>query len=175
MTFWSVPRSRCSDGVALNFVWFGDPPQGETDAVEAATTAFEAFMRQPPFVWNPYSWPLAKKEFSSRLKVAMRGELEPVDQVAYLASGKKAYLYEIRWTFDVCELTDDQGRAFTTIEVRLYHSEPSQLPDAFVGLHVHRKQIVTGDTDATNDLQNAEIRIAAGRYAAGLPSLWGRR
>jgi hypothetical protein len=167
----ATPPSRCSCRSEVEFIWFGEPPQGTYSAVQAATLAFSTIMKPAGRLWNPYSWAITKAEFKKRLEIAMAGQLVPVAEVKDISRGAEAHLYEIRWTFTVLEHRADGVKINREIEVRQYHAEPAELPFAFVGLHVHEK-----NTDPDQDiraLQNVEIDHAVALYEGGRGLRWG--
>jgi hypothetical protein len=167
----AAPPSRCSCRSEIEYVWFGEPPQGGHSAVAAATLAFAEMMKPPGRLWSPYSWAITKAKFKKRLEIAMAGELVPVTEVKDISRGSSAHLYEIRWTFTVLEVRADGVKANRDVEVRQYHAEPAELPFAFVGLHVHEK--VTDPARDINALQDLEIDRAVYRYDSGRSSRWG--
>ncbi len=121
-------------------------------------------------VWNPFAERMARSEFRDRVRAAARGELEPVDEVKPVDVRNPPPLYEIRWQ-DI-PVTDRDGDRIVhgTALVRMYHSEPTAVPDHFVGHHIHEKLI---DVEDVNRKQNAEIRVALSFYRLGESTGWG--
>ncbi len=170
------PTSRCSAGKPVEFIWFGATARADgEDPVDAACRVFHDLMHIPGRLWSPYSWPAVAAEFRNRVQLACLGGLKPVDEVQPIGRGRNEDIYEIRWDIAVCDSQTDGSKKFHEIQVRLYHAEPSELPNAFVGLHLHEKVIDAADDSRTRDLQNIEIDVARLRFLGGVTSLWGVR
>lgn len=165
--------SRCSAGKTLDFAFYPDAPAPTTAAIQAATEAFTRVMQRPGLLWSPYSWPLERRRFTRLLEQACIGALVPVDHVKDIDRGAHEYLFEIRWTIGVLEQGEDGSRRQSSVQVRLYHAEPANAIDIFVGLHLHEKRIVEGDPDATTTLQNHHIDIAIAKFHRGRSTRWG--
>ncbi|MEG8034238.1 hypothetical protein QP157_02560 [Sphingomonas sp. LR61] len=157
----------------LDFAFYPDAPEPTPAAIAAAAEEFHELMHRSGWLWSPYNWPLEKRRFTKRLEDACAGTLVPVEHVKDIDRGAHEYLFEIRWKIKVLEQLPDGKRANRSVEVRLYHAEPSTMTDVFVGLHLHEKQIVKGNTRATRDLQDAQIDIAIARFHEGRPVHWG--
>lgn len=93
-----------------------------------------------------------------RMKAARKGELADGAEVVPVQT--QPVLWEVRWQFG------KDG------EYRLYHAEPGGKPD-FVALRFHRKDTSSEDPKTIEDLQNAEMAIAASRYVDGAGARWG--
>ena len=164
--------SRCSAGGPLVFAYYPVKLTPSEDAIEAAAEEFEELMRRPGRRWSPTSWRLERRRFTRRLEAACAGGLEPVTHVKDIDRGAHEYLFEIRWDIGILEHRDGRD-VHDTVPVRLYHAEPTTMTDVILGLHLHEKEIVDGDTDATNDLQDIEIDKAIKRFHDGRPVKWG--
>lgn len=165
--------SRCSAGKPLQFAYYPDAPSLTADAIRAASQKFHDLMHIPGRLWSPFSWPLEARRFAKRLEAACSGDLVPVDHVKDIDRAGQEYLFEIRWDVAVTDRTANGSLQHRSVPVRLYHAEPADLLDMFVGLHVHEKAIVRGDRKATNALQDVEIGVAVGRFWEGRPLRWG--
>ncbi len=170
MTNYDLP-SRCSGPGAPTFRWYGYPSCDDGEDVRVAVDRLMASISGGKRVWNPYAAGMARSEFKKRIEKAQRGELQPVDEVKPVDVKNPPPLYEIRWTgISVTEREGDGTQSHSTAQVRMYHSEPSAVPDHFVGHHVHEKRL---DVKDVNGEQQKEIRAAINWYAHGEPSNWG--
>lgn len=80
-------------------------------------------------------------------------------------------MYEIRWQgVNVTDRLADGSQRFSTVVVRMYHSEPPEVPTHFVGHHAHEKDVTVDDVNAA---QNEEIATAVGWWSHGKESRWG--
>jgi hypothetical protein len=57
-------------------------------------------------------------------------------------------------------------------QFRMYFGEPRITPGHLVALHFHAKQVIDGDIEETNRLQNREIDVAAERFRDGERRGW---
>lgn len=154
----------------MEFRWFGLPKARAGEDLDAATEAFMAALKPEGRVWNPFAERMARSEFRDRVQAAARGELVPVDEVKPVDVRYPPPLYEIRWQgISVTDRIGD-GLVHSTALVRMYHSEPSRVPDHFIGHHVHEKLL---NVDDINDEQNFEIRVAKRLYDLGESDNWG--
>lgn len=121
-------------------------------------------------VWNPFAERMVRAEFRDRVHAASRGELVPVDEVKPVDVRYPPPLYEIRWQ-DIPVTTRVGGDlVHSTALVRMYHSEPAEAPNHFIGHHIHEKLI---DVSDINREQNAEIRVAKSFHDLGKSTNWG--
>ncbi|WP_433953585.1 hypothetical protein [Curtobacterium flaccumfaciens] len=142
--------------------------------IDAAVDALMATLRGKGRQWNPYNERITRTEFRNRLRAAERGELEPVEEVEHLATGRDGWLYEIRWSgISVRYAFEGEPPAYYDAEVRAIHGEPPRLPMHLIGVHVHEKVWVEDDDDETENMQNQEIRLAVKRFWGLEPSNWG--
>lgn len=163
--------SRCSSGSPVTLRWFGTPACAVGDDFETAEAVLFASVSREGRVWNPYSSAITRAEFRKRLRKAAAGELEPVDEVKPIDVANPPPLYEIRWQgITVAERAADGQVSHHTALVRLYHSEPPQVPTHFVAHHAHEKVL---DVDDINAAQQVEIRTAISHHDRGVPSTWG--
>lgn len=163
--------SRCSGPGAPAFRWYGFPACEVGADVEAAVSKLMAVISSEGRVWNPWSGTIVRREFRSRILRASKGELLPVDEVKPVDINQPPPMYEIRWQdVDVAELLPDGSQRFAKVVVRMYHSEPTGVPDYFIGHHAHEKDL---DADDINAAQDEEIRTALGWYQHGFESGWG--
>jgi hypothetical protein len=156
----------------VTFRWYGVPQVPVGDDLDGATERFRQAVTNPTRRWSPYSWPMVRAEFRDRLVQAALGILQPVEQVKPVDVRNPPPLYEIRWQGIAVADVDDADSSklrYSTVLVRLYHSEPSSVPGHFVGHHVHEKD-VSGDVNADQD---AEIQTAKGFYDQGFNTSWG--
>lgn len=122
-------------------------------------------------VWNPYAEQMAKSEFKNRIKRAAQGDLKPVDEIKPVDVLNPPPLYELRWIDLAVTDRDPNGTvSYSTVQVRMYHSEPAEAPGYFIGHHAHEKLL---DVIDVNTVQQSEIHTAIGFYKAGAPSNWG--
>ncbi len=70
-------------------------------------------------------------------------------------------LHELKWRF----------RGYPTFHVRQYHTEPIQLSENLLALHIHLKD-VSGSELEIKTAQNQEISFAKMRYVAGRINNW---
>lgn len=167
-----MPISRCSQGTAVAYLWAGKA--ADKTHIDAAVDALMAAITNPRRRWNPWNTAIAKAEFKARLRAAERGELEPVDEVKFMTSGKPRRIFEIRWhDITVHEAREDGQVDFLEVNVRAYHAEPAELPQSALGLHAHEKVVVPGGAEAVNEAQNREIQKAAQLFDEGRASKWG--
>jgi hypothetical protein len=139
--------------------------------VDAAVNVLMSAISGEGRLWNPWTGTMVRQEFRSRIGKASRGELVPVDEVKPVDAANPPPMYEIRWQdINVTERDTDGGQRFKQVVVRMYHSEPPELPSHFIGHHAHEKDV---DADDVNAAQNEEIATAVGWYAHGHSSLWG--
>lgn len=114
---------------------------------------------------------MAKAEFKQRLKKAMGGRLNPVDEVTPVDVQNPPPLYEIRWqNIPVTERDNEGVISHKQVLVRMYHSEPAVAPEYFIGHHAHEKLV---DVEDVNGAQQVEIGVAVRWYAHGEDSTWG--
>ncbi|SEE18817.1 hypothetical protein SAMN04489740_0842 [Arthrobacter alpinus] len=124
-------------------------------------------------LWNPFARAMIQAEFRGRIALATQGELKPIEQVKDVGGTPVVEpLYEIRWQeIAVTDAaTSSTPKSHYEVMVRLYHSEPSEEPEYFIGHHAHEKVI---DGSETWNLQTAEIQVAAGYYRLGEGVNWG--
>lgn len=164
-------KSRCSQGNPLSFRWFGNP---SCEAGEDVAVAVEALFRAVSGagrVWNPYAAQMTRSEFKRRIIRAQAGKLKPVDEVKAVDIRNPPPLYEIRWAgLSVANRAEDGSISHVVAEVRMYHSEPRELPQHLVAHHAHEKLTDVPDVNAA---QNQEIRTAIGWHRMGVSSSWG--
>lgn len=163
--------SRCTGPDQPTFRWYGYPPCAPGSDVEAAVSVLMASVSPSGRVWNPWSERMVRSEFRSVLQRAELGELEPVDEVKPVDANNPPPLYELRWQGIATTDLDATGKqSHGEVVVRLYHSEPSEAPDYFIGHHAHEKDVDAADVWTA---QNAEIATAVGWYNHGRNSNWG--
>lgn len=164
--------SRCSGPGTPTFRWYGYPVcMPGDDNVQVAVNRLLEAVSGGDRVWNPYAKGLVRSEFKKRIEKAERGQLVPVDEVKPVEVWNPPPLYEIRWPdIHVTERSKDGIQTYLTVQVRMYHSEPAQEPEFFIGHHVHEKRL---DVDDINAAQQEEIQAAVKWYALGEPENWG--
>jgi hypothetical protein len=163
--------SRCSSGRATKFRWFGYPPAEDGRDFQAVLDKFQAVIDAPHRITNDYVWAMAKAEVKSRLKLAAAGKLSAPNQVKPVDVRNPPPMYEIRWQgITVRQKLNDGTIGGVEILVRMYHSEPSEAPEHFIGHHIHEKDV--SDPSEANRLQNDEIRVALNYFELGKPNLW---
>lgn len=114
---------------------------------------------------------MVRAEFRQRLLKASEGKLVPVDEVKPVDISNPPPLYEIRWIDVAVTDIDSQGStSFGRVHVRLYHSEPPEAPNHFIGHHAHEKNV---ELDDVRGAQDAEIQTAIGWYRHGYNERWG--
>lgn len=165
-------QSRCTRNVPLQFHWFdGVPLQSIAPIDQAVNRCLQAVARDNR-VWNIYSISMAKAEFKKRITVAAEGRLASLTQVATVGHDPEVPMYEIRWQgINVTERSPETGQlTYSTVLVRMYHSEPSILPNYFIG-HVAHEKVIDTPTEISR-LQSAEIEVAQNLYRIGRPVRW---
>ena len=168
----TLPISRCSSGKPLQFRWFGYPPSPQGLDLETATEKFLSVVTGSNRELNDYVVAMARAEFRHTLKIATSGQLSPSRHVKPIESANPPPLFEIRWQgVTVREMNQDGQLEDRRLLIRMYHSEPTNLPQFFIGHHIHEK-LISGD-HSTWLLQNEEIEIALGFYHSGLQGRWG--
>jgi len=151
--------SRCSSGKPLQFRWFGYPPSPQGLDLETATEKFLSVVTGSNRELNDYVVAMAKAEFRHTLKLAISGQLSPSRHVKPIESANPPPLFEIRWqSVTVREINQDGQLEDRRLLIRMYHSEPTNLPQFFIGHHIHEK-LISGD-HSTWLLQNEEIEVA---------------
>ncbi|MGF3055597.1 hypothetical protein [Microbacterium sp. YY-01] len=164
--------SRCSGAAEVVFRWYGNPQcESSADNVEAAVSALMGAISGNGRIWNPWNETMARREFRSRIVKASQGALVPVDHVKPVDIRNPPPMYEIRWQdVAVAELEPGGSQRFRQVLVRMYHSEPYEVPSHFIGHHAHEKDVTVVDINAQ---QNEEIATAVGWYEHGRASRWG--
>jgi hypothetical protein len=128
----------------------------------------------PNRVQNAYVTSMAVSEFKSKIVSACKGALFPVSEVGPVDVKSRLPLFEIRWQWiTVQEILSNGDLKDIIIVVRMYHSEPSEAPNHFVGHHVHEKDFVDPDPKIVRALQDSEILVAKKYYLHGLSTRWG--
>lgn len=169
MTVFDAP-SRCSGSQGVAFRWYGFPPCASDD-VEAAVDVLFNCLVKPGRVWSPHARVMAKAEFRQRIRKAGHGRLRPVDEVKAIDAKNPPPLYEIRWQHIPVTQRDAEGSlSYEQTIVRMYHTEPLNVPGYFVGHHAHEKDVTAEDVNAA---QQAEINIAIAWHEHGKDSSWG--
>lgn len=171
---WSQVHSNVCSGLRADFYWVDNPAEDESEHIsQAVDTLFDAISIPGVRLWTPYSAPLVRAQFKKRIEKAVRGELEPPDELKPVSDGRLP-LYEIRWSgIAVRERTMDGGPdSYFDVEARLLHGEPDELGLCFIGLHAHEKQY-WGTPAEIKQAQNEEIKTAANVYVRAAPRRWG--
>lgn len=152
------------------FRWYGFPQCAEGQDLQTAVDVLLASISGEGRVWNPWSRSMAGAEFRQRLQKAASGKLTPVDEVKPVDVRNPPPLYEIRWQgISVTNRAADGALSYSKVIVRLYHSEPPEAPDHFIGHHAHEKDV---SADDVNEVQDSEIKVALGWHAHGLDRRW---
>jgi hypothetical protein len=99
-------------------------------------------------------------EVNTTLRAAARGELRGSEQLDPVRT--QPTLWELRWKWR-------HG-----VEGRMYHAEPAGGRPDMVALLFHRKH-ADGDSAEIKNHQDAEMQLAADRYAEGEARRWGHR
>ena len=164
--------SRCCNGKPLLFRWYGYPKAPLGFDLETAITKFITVLNAPNRDMNAYVVAMAKAECRHKLKLASLGQLTPSRHIKPIESANPPPLYEIRWQGITVRESNELGLFLDRrLLIRMYHSEPSEAPNHFIGHHIHEK-LISGDA-STWLTQNEEIATAIGFYRAGLPTNWG--
>lgn len=166
------PESRCSQRSSIVFHWFDGLDHSGQDPLEVAADEFMSALKGPGRLWNPYAEAMTRSEFKKRVNKASRGELKPVEEVKGVDEERPAPLYEIRWQgITVHERGEsDSPDRYMDVAVRMYHSEPTVVPDYFIGHHIHEKEV----SDDVNIVaaQDAEISKARNLFYLGEAKQW---
>lgn len=164
--------SRCTSGLAVKFRWYGSPSAIQGADLETALEKFKIVIEKPTRITNDYVWAAARAEIKKKIELASQGRLTPPRQIDVVDRRNPPPMYEIRWqNITIRELQPDGKIAYLSLIVRMYHSEPLEAPEYFIGHHIHEKDV--SDEDVINTLQNAEIAVARRYFEHGLPTLWG--
>ncbi|QTF71245.1 hypothetical protein [Arthrobacter woluwensis] len=164
--------SRCGSKQALTFRWYGYPQcAAEDDNLKFAVDVLMDKLSPKGRLWSPHAVAMTRSELRSRIRKASLGQLVPVDEVKAVDENNPPPLYEIRWQgISVLDREPDGTERHHNIKVRMYHSEPTELPGHFIGHHGHEKDLDAEDINAAQDL---EIAVALGWYQHGQASKWG--
>ncbi|MGP4995128.1 hypothetical protein [Glutamicibacter ardleyensis] len=165
--------SRCCGDSPVNFHWFDGASKIDEDALEVAVERCLDSVSSHTRVWNMHSRSMVKAEFKNRIKRAALGKLFPLTQVATVGYDPEVPLFEIRWqTVNVTDRDPATGELiYGSALVRMYHSEPANVPDYFIGHHVHEK-VVDDVSQEIARLQTAEIDVAKNIYRMGQTKNW---
>lgn len=164
--------SRCESGTPVKFRWYGSPQADEGRDIQVALHKFQIEIEKPHRKTNGYIWEMARAEIKKKLDLASQGRLRSPAQVKVVDAGNPPPLYEIRWqAITIQEFRPGGKLADTTLLVRMYHSEPFEAPNHFIGHHIHEKEV--NDGAFVMQRQNEEIAVARGYFDHGLPSYWG--
>lgn len=165
--------SRCCSGRLVNFHWFDGASKINDNALDVAVERCLEAVSTSTRVWNMHSRSMVKAEFKSRIKQAALGRLHPLTQVATVGHDPEVPMFEIRWQgVGVTDRNPETGvLTYGTTLVRMYHSEPVEVPDYFIGHHVHEK-VIDEESKVTGRLQTAEIGVAKNIYRLGQSKKW---
>ena len=165
-----IVDSRCVRGRVVNYQWRGKPIEhvdGES-AQRAVARWFAAMAANQEFAWglldsrryNKYKMRL-EAFVEEKLDRAVAGSLTPGNEVIFLAHSKRgdAPMFEFRWHRDAREL-----RVGKREQIRHYDAEPLDLIDVVWGLHMHLKDVRSGDDELIQKAQNKEIDRAIAVY-----------
>ena len=160
--------SRCSAGKPAHFHWFGSTRSSGDSPRSQAARAFVESLNFPDGPGRAYLLAMALGEFHSRLDQAESGLLVGSARLKRVRRHNDPPLFEIRWQGVVIP---GVGSAETTsVSIRMYHSEPANLPLVFIGHHIHKKQ--TTPTNAITALQDYEISVAQRICSSGKLVMW---
>lgn len=160
-------RSVCSSGRPVTYLWRGgvDIPGSATD-IQQTSAHLITLLKNEGFQFNPYTEAFVEAQIEDRLLVAERGRLKPVEHIKRIQRSGKLDLFEIRWNNIELSRVLDKASGLVgspeTVPIRLYIVEADQ--PKVVGLLIHRKVIVEGETEETRRRQNCEIDKAIGIY-----------
>jgi hypothetical protein len=160
--------SRCSAGTPAHFHWFGSTHSSGLSPRSQAARAFVESLDFPDGPGNAYLLAIALGEFHSRLDQAESGMLIGSTRVKRVRRHNDPPLFEIRWQGVAIPSVDTAETA--SVSIRMYHSEPANLPLVFIGHHIHKKQ--TTPTNAITALQDYEISVAQRICSSGKLVMW---
>lgn len=164
--------SRCSAGKPIRLRWFGFPQSNLGQDLEIASKKFLEVITNDRRDMNPHISSMAVAEFKHRIRIACAGRLTPQRDIKPISSSTDPVLFEIRWqSITVRERNNVGTYEDMRILVRMYHSEPDEVPEYFVAHHIHEKTI-TGDGSVWLN-QNEEIATAVGYWKSGRSTNWG--
>lgn len=168
----TVPTSRCSAGKSVRMRWFGFPQALFGQDLEVASKKFIDAISNDRRDINPHISSMALAEFKHRIRIASAGRLTPQREIKPINGSTDPLLFEIRWqSITVRERNSGGVYEDKRILIRMYHSEPSEVPGYFVAHHIHEK-IISGDGSTWLN-QNEEISTAVGYWESGRSTNWG--
>ncbi|QOL32647.1 hypothetical protein [Bifidobacterium eulemuris] len=100
------------------------------------------------------------------------GKARPGTEVVAVARARQqgCPLFELRWHRDVRQLNGVKKE-----QIRQYESEPEELSDCVFGLHMHLKDVRSGDDAAINAAQNEHIDRAIAIHQRRSLDGWARQ
>ncbi len=156
----------------VKFRWYGNPITVEGRDVPIALEEFLRLIEGVNRVNNKYVRSMARSEFKRRIELASAGRLKPITQIKPVDILNPPPLYEIRWQgITVMERGSDGVVADLDLLIRMYHSEPAEAPNHFIGHNMHEK--VVHGVESVWEAQDREIDIAKNYFKYGLSTLWG--
>lgn len=163
--------SRCSKGQHVKFRWFGYPRVPEGQDFQVVLDKFQSIVQASGRITNDYIWAMAQAELINRLRSATAGKLRSPSQIKPIDTSNPPPLYEIRWQGITIQRQTANGRLEDeSLLVRMYHSEPAEAPEHFIGHHIHEKDV--SDPSQVNARQDEHIKVAIGYFELGISNFW---
>lgn len=156
----------------MNFRWFGYPQAQEGQDLETVLNKFKAVIEAPTRITDDYVWAMARAEILHTFKMAKLGKLRSPREIRPVDIKNPPPLYEIRWqSITVRHRVKDGEIEDLRLLIRMYHSEPPEAPQHFIGHHIHEKDV--SRPEEIRQRQNVEISTAVGYFELGKPQMWG--
>lgn len=166
--------SLCCAGSPIHYWWVNGPSLKDDDAIDEVLAEIEELLSE--WEWNEWQLDTELGVAEAVLRRAMQGQLAPIDEVQFLQRSRPHRLFEIRLSVDAPNIKKVMGKVVDhrveEVLIRIYHAEESNLPRDVLGVHLHRKEVVEGNDEATRDLQNQEIDLALGILDRGRDERW---
>ncbi|PST46239.1 hypothetical protein CPA40_06555 [Bifidobacterium callitrichos] len=173
-----IAGSRCVRGGDVDYQWFGEPlevARGET-IEHALATWFAGRAANQEMAWGvlaPRYFERYKARLAAFLEVklirAKRGRLTPGTEVIPVSRAwqQDIPMFELRWHRDE-RLLSGVGKE----QIRHYESEPQEFPRSVFGLHLHLKDVRSGDESIIAAEQNEEIDQAIDLHERNASEGW---
>lgn len=167
---------RCVRGKAVKYCWAGEDIQRmQGERVERAVARWFALVAaNQEFAWGLLDLKRFDKYkdrteafIEEKLERAADGRLLPGTEVVPIGRAGKRPMYEFRWHRD-----ERQLKGVKREQLRHYDAEPWQMPDCVFGMHMHLKDVRSGDDDLIAAGQDEEIDKAISLYEQLESSGW---
>lgn len=171
MHLYEIP-SRCRSGTPIKFRWYGEPQAKCGDDIEGLRAAFVNAIRRENRLLSEHLLATAWIEIHAKVERAIKGNLRSSSHLKQVDRYRLPAIFEIRWQdISILEIQPNGSLRQLNLLIRMYHSEPAEVPDYFIGHHIHEKVILK--STETTALQNDEIGLARQYLEQGRSKLWG--